>query len=38
LVKCLNPGHLEGALAAALAFEPKAGIRLVIDVDPYDVL
>lgn len=38
LVKCLNPGHLEGVLAAAHDFEPKAGIRLVIDVDPYDVL
>ena len=38
LAKCSKPGHLEGVLAIAQAFEPRSGIRLVIDVDPYDVL
>jgi len=38
LVKCLSSIHLESALAEAIEFEPKTGIRLVVDVDPYDVL
>ena len=38
LAKCFSPDHLEAVLAEAKVFDMKSGIRLVVDVDPFDLL
>lgn len=38
LVKCLSPEDLPAVLKAARSFEPRTGLRFIVDVDPYDVL
>jgi primosomal protein N' len=38
LVKCAENDALPGILEIGKAFAPKPGVRLVIDVDPTDIL
>ncbi|OGR83554.1 MAG: primosomal protein N' [Elusimicrobia bacterium RIFCSPLOWO2_01_FULL_64_13] len=38
LVKCLEPGQVPRVSQAGAAFAPKSGVKVIIDVDPYDVL
>ncbi|MBI4217514.1 MAG: hypothetical protein HY610_00190, partial [Elusimicrobia bacterium] len=38
LVKCLTHGHLTQIAQIAQKFQPKSGVRVHIDVDPYDIL